>query len=188
MSTAENSSEEDGYEGLLKVPNSVLNTCEKSFTAADENRHKASAQFFDSTALMGLLCCHDCVLWLVNMTSPGERQHYAFTLIEKLFQDLPASWIIGILYDVAGILHRSCVKWDFLDQYLDRISFAISVFHAYGHGWACQCVYHPRKCIGFGLSDGEGCERFWSAIQHLISGLRVSGVRREPTNMLAAEH
>ncbi|KZV80991.1 hypothetical protein EXIGLDRAFT_629247, partial [Exidia glandulosa HHB12029] len=52
------------------------------------------------------------------------------------------------------------------------------VFHAYGHQWACQVVFHPRKRDGFGLTDGEGCERFWSAIRHLIAGLRVSGFNR----------
>ncbi|EDR02003.1 uncharacterized protein LACBIDRAFT_310171 [Laccaria bicolor S238N-H82] len=57
-------------------------------------------------------------------------------------------------------LHRSCVKW---------------VFHVYGHQWACQLIYHPRKCTGFGLTDGEGCERFWSSIKLLIPSLRVSG-------------
>ncbi|KAF9063376.1 hypothetical protein BDP27DRAFT_1232258 [Rhodocollybia butyracea] len=46
------------------------------------------------------------------------------------------------------------------------------VFHAYGHGWACQCIYHPRKCKGFGLSDGEGCERLWHSISKLIAYLR----------------
>jgi hypothetical protein len=175
--TAENETEEDSYEGPLRVPTSVLNSCENSFTAADGNREKASTQFFDSTALMGLLCRHDRVLWLVNMTSPGERQHYAFTLIDKLFRHLPSSWSVGILYDIACTIHRSCVKWGFLEEYLCRISFAISVFHAYGHGWPCQCIYHPRKCKGFGLSDGEGCERFWHSISKLIAYLRVCGVR-----------
>ncbi|EJD39760.1 hypothetical protein AURDEDRAFT_40155, partial [Auricularia subglabra TFB-10046 SS5] len=52
------------------------------------------------------------------------------------------------------------------------------VFHAYGHQWACQVVFHPRKCAGFGFTDGEGCERFWSSIRHLIAGLRVSGYHR----------
>ncbi|KAJ3830980.1 hypothetical protein F5878DRAFT_550007, partial [Lentinula raphanica] len=46
----------DGYEGNLKVPNSVLDGCESSFIAADGARVKASTQFFDSTGLMGLLC------------------------------------------------------------------------------------------------------------------------------------
>ncbi|OAX35806.1 hypothetical protein K503DRAFT_696327, partial [Rhizopogon vinicolor AM-OR11-026] len=55
------------------------------------------------------------------------------------------------------------------------IIFGISIFHAFGHQWPCQIVYHPRKCVGFGLSDGEGCEHFWSAIKPLIPSLRVSG-------------
>ncbi|KAJ3747980.1 hypothetical protein DFH05DRAFT_1393313 [Lentinula detonsa] len=163
------------FEDSLKFPADVLDDCEKSFTAADGTREKASTQFFDSTALMGLLCRHDRVLWLVNMTSPGERQHYAFSLIDMLFKHLPLTWRVGLLYDVACTLERSALKWGFLDQYIDRIAFAISVFHAYGHGWACQCVYHPRKCKGFGLSDGEGCERFWHSISKLIAYLRVCG-------------
>jgi len=65
----------------------------------------------------------------------------------------------------------------FLADYLHRIIFVISVFHAFGHQWPCQIFYHPRKCQGFGLTDGEGCERFWSAIRKLIPSLRVSGVR-----------
>jgi hypothetical protein len=73
-------------------------------------------------------------------------------------------------------LHRTCIKWSFLNRYLHRLIFAISVFHAFGHRWACQLVYHPRKCEGFGLSDGEGCERFWHSISKLIAYLRVCGV------------
>jgi hypothetical protein len=43
-----------------------------------------------------------------------------------------------------------------------------------GHQWPCQIIYHPRKCEGFGLTDGEGCERFWSSIQSLIPSCHVS--------------
>ena len=169
--------EDDGFEDpALRVPRSVLNTCESSFIAADELREKASKDFFDATGLMAMLCRHDRVLWVVNMTSPGEKQHYVLLLIETLFQHLPHWWIIGLLYDIGCQLHHSCIKWDFLGRYLDRILFAISVFHAFGHGWPCQCIYHPRKCVGFGLSDGEGCERFWYSISFLILYLRVAGV------------
>ncbi|KAJ3728198.1 hypothetical protein DFJ43DRAFT_1001246 [Lentinula guzmanii] len=125
---------------------------------------------------MALLCHHDQVLWLADMTTPGERQHYVFTLISKLFEELPSHYTVGILYDIACAVERSCVNWGFLDEYLPRITFAISIFHAFGHGWACQCVYHLRKCIGLGLSDGEGCERFWHSISKLIAYLRVCGV------------
>ncbi|KAJ8095882.1 hypothetical protein PM082_022781 [Marasmius tenuissimus] len=165
----------DGLEGPLKVPTSVLDGCEESFTAADERREKASTKYFDCTTLMGLLCRHDRVLWLVNMDSAGERQHFVLVLLDLLFEHLPPTFTIGLLYDIGCQLHRSCVKWGFLEDYLHRISFAVSIFHAFGHGWPCQLIYHPRKTQGFGLSDGEGCERFWHSISKLIPYLRVAG-------------
>ena len=159
----------------MRVPTAVLNACNDSFVAADSNRVKASTLFFADTGLMALLCRHDCVLWLVNMTSAGEKQHYVLCLLARLFKHIPRTMRIGLLYDIGCQLHRSCEKYDFLSDYHDRIIFGISVFHAYGHQWACQIIYHPRKCKGFGLSDGEGCERFWSSIKPLIPSLRVSG-------------
>ncbi|KAG6912973.1 hypothetical protein DXG01_010701, partial [Tephrocybe rancida] len=164
--------EEDRIEGGLRVPNSVLDGCESGFTATDERRAKASTQFFDNTALMALLCRHDIVLFLANMHSAGEKQHYVISLIETLFQHLPLKCHLGILYDIGCQVERSCVKWGFLDRYMDRILFGISVFHAFGYRWACQLIYHPQKRRGFGLSDGEGCERFWHSISKLIAYLR----------------
>jgi hypothetical protein len=175
-SQAHQTTDNDGFEPSMQVPISVLNDCENSFKAADERRVKASTQFFSDTGLMALLCRHDRVLWLANMTSPGERQYYALALINKLFEHLPLSMRVGLLYDIGCKLHRSCLKWGFLSDFLDRLTFGISVFHAYGHQWPCQLIYHPRKCVGFGLTDGEGCERFWSSIKQLIPSLRVSGV------------
>lgn len=167
----------DGYENGMRIPVSVLDGCSESFVAADEKREKASTRFFVDTGVMALVCHHDRVLWLVNMTSAGEKQHYALTLVKRLFEHLPPDMMVGLLYDIGCQLERSCRKWGFLDDsILSRINFGISVFHAYGHQWPCQIVYHPRKCTGFGLSDGEGCERLWSALKHLIPVLRVSGV------------
>ncbi|KDR65453.1 hypothetical protein GALMADRAFT_81864, partial [Galerina marginata CBS 339.88] len=162
------------YEPGMKVPSAVLNECHDSFLAADERRIKANTAFFADTALMGILCRHDRVLWLANMTSAGEKQHYALALLHKLFEHIPKSMRVGLLYDIGCQLHRSCTKFDFLGDFQDRIVFGISVFHAYGHQWPCQIIYHPRKCKGFGLTDGEGCERFWSAIKALIPSCRVS--------------
>ncbi|KAJ7589413.1 hypothetical protein C8J56DRAFT_785017, partial [Mycena floridula] len=89
------------------VPRSVLKGCEESFTAADEHQTKASTQFFTDTGLMALLCRHDQVLWLVNMTTAGERQYFALVLIRMLFCNLPSWVIIGALYDVGCIFHQS---------------------------------------------------------------------------------
>ncbi|KDQ07398.1 hypothetical protein BOTBODRAFT_120111, partial [Botryobasidium botryosum FD-172 SS1] len=97
--------------------------------------------FYTDTGLMALLCRHDCVLWLVNLTTPGERQHYVFALLFQLFQHPPPDWIVGFLYDIACQIHRSMVKWDLLAEFLPRLRLAVSVFHAYGHQWPCQLVY-----------------------------------------------
>ncbi|KAG1721916.1 hypothetical protein EDB19DRAFT_1930382 [Suillus lakei] len=105
--------EEDCYEEGMRVPVSVLNGCGESFIAADEKHEKAS--------LMALLCRHDRDLWLANLTSAGEKQHYTLALLDQL-----------------------CRKWNLLDDNtLSRISFAVAVFHAYGHQWPCQIIYHP---------------------------------------------
>ncbi|KAF6752802.1 hypothetical protein DFP72DRAFT_990918 [Ephemerocybe angulata] len=165
----------DKVEEGMKVPTSVLDGCLDSFTAADEKRTKASTKYFADTGLMALLCRHDRVLWIANMKTAGERQYYAIALILKLFKHLPKTTTVGILYDIGCQLERSCKKWSMITDLLPRIAWGVSVFHAYGHQWPCQLVYHPRKRAGFGLSDGEGCERFWSAIEFLIPTLRVSG-------------
>ena len=168
---------EDGYEGPLCVPTSVLDGCEQSFLAADDQREKASMQFFASTALMAILCRHDRVLWVVDMWSAGEKQHYILILLEILFQHLPLQFAIGLLYDIGCQTHHSCMKWDFLKPYHHWLIFGISIFHTFGHQWPCQVIYHPRKCKGFGFSDGEGCEHFWHSISKLIAYLRVCRVR-----------
>ncbi|KAI6095316.1 hypothetical protein F5141DRAFT_1191368 [Pisolithus sp. B1] len=168
--------QEDRFEDGMRVPVSVLDGCGDSFHAADEKRQKASTHFFADTGLMALLFCHDCVLWLVNMTSAGEKQHYALVLVKNLFEHLPSNMTVGLLYDIGCQLEHSCHKWKLLDDgILSRLKFGISVFHAYGHQWPCQIIYHPRKCVGFGLSDGEGCERLWSSLKVLIPILQVSG-------------
>ncbi|KIK24162.1 hypothetical protein PISMIDRAFT_646625, partial [Pisolithus microcarpus 441] len=167
--------EGDVFEEGMKITASVLKGCNESFTAADERRQKASTQFFPDTGVMALLCRHDHVIHLANMTSAGEKQHYALALIKALFGHLPSNFHIGLLYDIGCQLEQSCRKWGFLKPFLPRIAFAISVFHAFGHQWPCQLIYHPWKQEGFGLSDGEGCERFWSSIKALIPSLRVSG-------------
>ncbi|KAJ7689373.1 hypothetical protein B0H14DRAFT_2652810 [Mycena olivaceomarginata] len=164
--------EADRYEGEMKVPWSVLNECESSFKAADEKREAASTQFFDDTGLMAILCRHDRVLWLVNMRMPREKQHYVLSLLEMLFQHLPPNIRVGVLSNIACQLHRSCAKFGFLGRYLHCILFAVSVFHAFAHRWACQLIYHPLKCCGFGF---KGCERFWHSISKLIPYLRVAG-------------
>lgn len=161
----------------LKMHEKHYEGCEGSFKAMDESRAKANADIFDDTGLMVSTCRHGIVLFAINMRTPGECQFYAIAAIRALLEHLPPTMKIGLLYDIGCQLELSCIKWDFLGKDLSRIDFAVSIFHAYGHQWACQLVYHPRKREGFGLTDGETCERVWSQLKFLIPVCRVSGVR-----------
>ncbi|KIK81283.1 hypothetical protein PAXRUDRAFT_156418 [Paxillus rubicundulus Ve08.2h10] len=126
---------------------------------------------------MALLCYHNQVLWLVNMMLAGEKQHYALTLLKHLFNHLPAKLMVGLLYNIGCQLKCSCCKWGLLtNDNLTHLKFAISVFHVYGHQWPCQIVYHPCKCVSFGLLDGEGCKHLWNSLKFLILILGASGV------------
>ena len=92
------------------VPEETLDDCERAFTAAQGHIAKASNVIFADTALMALVCRHDRPIFLVNMTSAGEKQHYALALLKTLFQHLPGAWNVGLLYDVACQLERSMRK------------------------------------------------------------------------------
>ncbi|KAF7305113.1 hypothetical protein MKEN_01226500 [Mycena kentingensis (nom. inval.)] len=167
--------EDDSYIGKMRVPESTLKGCSDSFRAADEKKGTASSRFFSNTGLMGMFCRHDQALFMVSMNSVGEKQHYALLLFEKLFQHLPAGIVVGGMYDIACQLARSCELWGFLGSYQERLVWAVSVFHAFAHRWGCQLIFHPQKCIGFGNSNGEGSERNWNKISHLVSYFRSCG-------------
>lgn len=187
--------EEDKYESKLKVPNSVLDECEQAYTAADGSRIKGSKKHFADTGLMACVCRHDRVLYIANITTPGERQFYVLAIIKQLFKELPPWFVIGFLYDVGCQLDRSLAKvrlcnigvlretdpilliqYPLLPDEFPRLKIGISVFHAYGHQWTCQLIYHPYKQVIFGLSDGEGNERLWWAISLDNKTCRISGV------------
>ncbi|KZV98603.1 hypothetical protein EXIGLDRAFT_606855, partial [Exidia glandulosa HHB12029] len=96
-----------------RLDDDVLDECNNSFTAAQEKVTKASKNYYSDTGLMALLCRHDRVLFVVNLTSPGERQHYALVLLKMLFDALPHDWMVGVLYDIACQLSCSIekVRW-----------------------------------------------------------------------------
>ncbi|KAG1797811.1 uncharacterized protein HD556DRAFT_1431034 [Suillus plorans] len=106
---------------------------------------------------MALLCRHDRVLWVANLTSTGEKQHYALALLDRLFKHLPTQMTIGLLYDIGCQLEWSCRK--FYGQ-LYSISHCLLLPYSM-----------PMVTKGFGQSDGEGCEQLWSFLKPLIPSL-----------------
>jgi hypothetical protein len=94
---------------VREIPDEVLDDCQKMFVAA-QNISKANNKVFADTAVMALVCRHNCPLLLVNMTSAGECQHYALALLRELFHQLPNNWDISLLYDIACQLRCSMQK------------------------------------------------------------------------------
>ncbi|KAI0703077.1 hypothetical protein C8Q76DRAFT_801927 [Earliella scabrosa] len=161
------------------VPDAALDECEKSFEAADEQKAKTQGSKFDDTGLMALVCRHDIVLFLANVDTPGEQQKYGVALVEHLVSLLPPAATVAVFYDIGCVLDRSLHLYDILPQaVVERLIFATSVMHAYGHQWSCQLVYNPRLREGLGLTEGEGTERVWSKFRKLIGVTRTSGRSR----------
>nr|VWO93910.1 Plasma membrane ATPase (EC [Ganoderma boninense] len=158
-----------------KVPESALDECERSYEAANEKKDKTQSVKFDDTGLMALVCRHDIVLFLANVDTPGEQQKYGVALIAHLFSHLPERATVVVYYDIGCVLDRSLHQFDILpDGIMQRLLFATSVMHAYGHQWACQLVYNPRLQEGLGLTEGEGTERIWSKFRMLIARERAA--------------
>ncbi|KAG1869102.1 hypothetical protein C8R48DRAFT_597758 [Suillus tomentosus] len=163
---------------ISPVPNEAIDLCENSYEAADGKKQKAAMDSFDDTGLMALICRHDIPLFFANIDSPGEQQKYSVALIDHLFSLLPQSATVITLYDVGCVLSRSLNQYDILpNSIIERLRFATTAMHAYGHEWACQLAYNPRMTVGLGLSDGEGTERLWSRFVRLIGIQRSSSVR-----------
>ncbi|KAF8304858.1 hypothetical protein DL93DRAFT_2066735 [Clavulina sp. PMI_390] len=156
----------------LGLPEHIYSSCKKRFFAANQDNKKGEPSVFSDTGLMALVCRHDRVLFMANLRDAGERRYYALALLKRLFQELPTSWTAGVLYDIGCQLHRTITKHNLVPEFSSRVGWGVSVFHAFGHEAACQALYHPQKCNGFGCTDGEGCERCWALLQKLTGVLR----------------
>ncbi|KAJ7911684.1 hypothetical protein B0H13DRAFT_1875522 [Mycena leptocephala] len=91
-----------------------------------------------------------------------------YVLLYMFMLHLPWWFVIRFLYDITCQLEQSARLWAFLPpEMLAQLQFAVSV---------CQMLLHPQRRRFFGLSDSEGCERFWHSISKPIGYLRVSGI------------
>ena len=97
----------------LGLPEHIYEGCKKRFFAADEDNKKGEISVFSDTGLMAMVCRHDRVLFVANLRDSGEKRYYALALLKRLFQELPASWTAGILYDIGCQLHRTITKVHF---------------------------------------------------------------------------
>ncbi|KAK0533177.1 hypothetical protein OC834_002340 [Tilletia horrida] len=135
-----------------------INACSANVKAADERAAKGAFGVCDITGLVGLCCRHDIPLVFCDITSAA------------LIAVVPALKHIGVLYDIGC---RFPNKRNIADILRIRVTWAVSVFHVYGHNYRCQVLYSPRRKPGFAWSDGEGMERVWSALADIIAAERL---------------
>ncbi|KAL9932686.1 hypothetical protein V8E36_008385 [Tilletia maclaganii] len=158
---------------------SGVHDCSASVKAADELAPKGAAGIFDVTGVMGLCCRHDHPLIFCDITSPGERHHYAVALVLALLKTLGQTVKhVGVMYDIGCRFARND-RISALIPSSVKITWTIPLFHVYGHTATCKALYSPRRCWGMSWCDGEGMERVWSAISNLVTSTRsMSQVNR----------
>ncbi|CEP11595.1 hypothetical protein [Parasitella parasitica] len=70
------------------------------------------------------------------------------------------------MYDVSCKLGPSITKW--FPESASNFRYAVNAFHIYTHIWDCQQKFSPKFIEDWGLTDGEGVERFWSYMSGYI--------------------
>ncbi|KAL9940903.1 hypothetical protein V8E36_000391 [Tilletia maclaganii] len=152
--------------------------CAARVRAADAEDARGGSPF-EIRGVMGLCCRHDIPLLLCDIDSPGERHYYTVALIRALAQAVgPNLKHLGVAYDIGCRFQPSEKVANVLGPVL-KITWTVPVFHVYGHMYSCQVHFSPRNTRGFGMTDGEGMERIWSAMESLI--------KKNTRNMSAGE-
>ncbi|CAO1629622.1 unnamed protein product [Parajaminaea phylloscopi] len=153
--------------------------CSSHFKAADERQAKAAQARFDVTGLMLLSCKHDVPLFACDIDTPGEQQKYPLALLD-VFMSIVDPYVnsVGVLYDIGCQFARSVERRDLLPSYRHKLHFATALFHSFAHDWGCQSQFSPRRKARFGLTDGEGNERIWSALSKFVIVTRTLGNHR----------
>ncbi|KAK1225518.1 hypothetical protein PQX77_011537 [Marasmius sp. AFHP31] len=161
------------------VPDEAVDACQNSYKAAKGDDETQRDHNFDENGVMALVCRHDIPLFLASIDTPAEQQKHAVALVEMLFSMIPPNATVAGLYDVGCVLDRSLQMYDLLPAAIvERLIFATSILHSYGHQWVCQIYYNSCLRPGLGLTDGEGVERLWSRLRRIIGIERRSSRTR----------
>ena len=146
----------DRREFGLPVLNSTYNSCSESFIAANGEHVMASMDYFANTGVMGILCCHDIPLFLINIQAVGEKHHYLFALITKFFEHIPDWWQVEILYDIGCQGDCTLKKYDIAPESHGASPFSMHMainipvnfgtIHANQSSGASQMVKLVRGC------------------------------------------
>lgn len=95
-----------------RVPDEAIDECEDAYEAANGDKKKAASgeARYDDRGWMSLVCRHDIPLFFANIDTPGEQYKFAIALILWFAKHVPKHATFSVLYDIACIIHRSCLK------------------------------------------------------------------------------
>ncbi|RHZ88257.1 hypothetical protein Glove_24g30 [Diversispora epigaea] len=149
-----------------------LNGCDSHFKASEQKTKKNDK--WDDSGLFGCTCRHGIPIRFINLRDMTERYNLTECLLEEIIKKYPfQTQTFNVMYDIACNFHNHVKKPSSpIFPYLNRIDFAVSIFHAYAHTPSCQVMYHPRRMNNFGLTDGESLERLWSYLGRFVSMTR----------------
>ena len=155
-------------------PRKNLGGCNHTFATASAERKPKSMANLDETGVMGAVCRHSIPLRYLNLFA-GERSSSTVSLIKSVVDMCPTNAAIHVQYDIACKFERSL---QFADPVLHkRVQLSLNAFHNYSHELCCQLLWGPLRVKGLGRSDGEGCERDWASMAHLVSVGRQSSAK-----------
>ena len=94
------------------VPDEVIDECKDAYEATNGDKKKAASgeARYDDHGWMSLVCCYDIPLFFTNINMPGEQYKFAIALISWFVKHVPKHGTFLVLYDIACIIHRSCLK------------------------------------------------------------------------------
>ncbi|XP_028392622.1 uncharacterized protein LOC114517161 [Dendronephthya gigantea] len=112
------------------------------FKAGEVNsmlRSKGKNRLYDEKGVFGRVCRHDYPKGFINIKH-GERIAYSVHELERVIRTSDENCKIRMTYDIACTLVAH-LKKNSRQDILDRIGFAIPIFHCYGHKSSCQVIY-----------------------------------------------
>ncbi|KAI8356778.1 hypothetical protein EDC96DRAFT_258294 [Choanephora cucurbitarum] len=145
-----------------------------SFKAANNNNRNNSTGRYDQTDVFSLSCARHGVPERMYDIYGGEGHKYALACVGHMIKSNPNKKF-GIMYDIACLVRKgleNCYPTLKNDPW-----YGVTAFHAYAHTMACQVNCNPKYIPNSGYTDGEGCERFWSYLDGLVSMTRSMSSR-----------
>ncbi|KIJ27532.1 hypothetical protein M422DRAFT_190911 [Sphaerobolus stellatus SS14] len=98
---------------------------------------------------------------MLRVLSDIHSAKYPLATCAYLLEHLPSD--AGIAYDIGCSFTSTLATSSLGPKARERkLKFIVPAFHGHAHNRSCQLSYHIQICKGFGLEDGEVCERIFS--------------------------